>query len=116
MNISKIKFVLNDKNINVSKMCSQIGISEIGYYQSIRQNAMNNRTLEKIANYLGIPTTQLMILLDENEQDTVNDLKMEYKNSSILQKEISIMELEKQLIQDKINLAKRKIAKSVKNG
>ncbi|MBI9052503.1 MAG: helix-turn-helix domain-containing protein [Bacteroidales bacterium] len=54
MNYSKIKLLLSERNIPISEMTGNIGISEQGFHQMVRKRSMKIETLEKISIFLNV--------------------------------------------------------------
>lgn len=74
----KVKILLSEKGSTEQKMCEDIGITNVGYYKMMRNESMNVNTLEKIANYLGIPLWHLLADTKANVSAENEDYKLKY--------------------------------------
>lgn len=50
----KISFIIDTKELNVSKICRDIGMSRTAFYNMLEKNTFKVETLEKIAKILGV--------------------------------------------------------------
>lgn len=74
----KIRTLLAEKASNDSKMCDEIGITREGYSKMFRVESININTLEKIANYLGVPLWHLLADTKANVSGENEDYKLKY--------------------------------------
>ena len=57
MDYSRIKSVLEHKNISIRELCFKIDVTEQGLHQMIRNKSMKIEVLERISNVLELPVT-----------------------------------------------------------
>lgn len=50
----EIKVVLAQRGLKTSDVYKALGIDKVVFYQAIRTSNLNNKTLHKILNYLGL--------------------------------------------------------------
>lgn len=60
----EIKVVLAKRGLKTSDVYKAIGIDKVVFYQAIRTSNLNNKTLHKILDYLGL---EISISLKERE-------------------------------------------------
>lgn len=60
----EIKIVLAKRGLKTSDVYKALGIDKVVFYQAIRTNNLNNKTLKKILDYLGL---EISISLSEKE-------------------------------------------------
>ncbi|MDJ1500509.1 helix-turn-helix transcriptional regulator [Xanthocytophaga agilis] len=54
MNYNKIKDIAAQKNMPISALCKEIGMTESGFYMAVKNKSFKVRTIEDIANILGV--------------------------------------------------------------
>ncbi len=57
MNYGKIKLELTQRGIEIKEFCKDLGISEQGFHQMIRNRSMRVEVLESISRILQLPIT-----------------------------------------------------------
>jgi predicted transcriptional regulator len=60
----EIKVVLAQRELKTSDVYKALGIDKVVFYQAIRTSNLNNKTLKKILDYLGL---EISISLKEKE-------------------------------------------------
>lgn len=64
----EIKVVLAQRGLKTSDVYKALGIDKVVFYQAIRTSNLNNKTLHKILDYLGL---EVSISLSEKENAKV---------------------------------------------
>jgi len=64
----EIKVVLAKRGLKTSDVYKALGIDKVVFYQAIRTSNLNNKTLKKILDYLGL---EISISLGEKEDGKV---------------------------------------------
>ncbi len=71
MNYGKIKLELTQRGIEIKEFCKDLGISEQGFHQMIRNRSMRVEVLESISRILQLPIT---FWFDDNETNVKDSL------------------------------------------
>lgn len=64
----EIKVVLAQRGLKTSDVYKALGIDKVVFYQAIRTSNLNNKTLRKILDYLGL---KISISLSEKEDGNI---------------------------------------------
>ena len=103
MNYSKLRNLLQEKNITIEKLCSDIGITRSGYHMMIKNDTMRINTLEKISKFLDVPVYTFFTDDYKNEtsvsedQQALNELVDQAHQKLMTFKEEQIIELKKEV-------------------
>jgi len=65
--IDKIKKIAESKKISISKLISEIDMTESGFYAMLRNDSMKIKTLQKIADVLGVSVSYFFSELNHAE-------------------------------------------------
>ena len=57
---NKIKLLVEQNKLSVRKLCSDLGISEVGFNKMFKAKSLKVSTLQEIAKYLNVPTYNLL--------------------------------------------------------
>lgn len=112
----RIKELIMQKKLTVVNLCEKVGITEGGFYASIRNNSMKISTLEKIASSLDVELCEIFTpskeYIEQNGGQTVKKIRPE---EEIIQLKEKINTLNEQLLDavfmldgDKMNTFKQK--------
>ncbi len=70
MNYGKIKLELSQRGIEIKEFCKDLGISEQGFHQMIRNRSMKVEVIEEISRILHLPITYWFDEGEINVQDS----------------------------------------------
>jgi len=106
----RIKELIAQKKLTVVNLCDKVGITEGGFYASIRNNSMKISTLEKIASALNVELQEIFTPYGEEfSKDTSKQPKLKPEEENIILKE-KINLLNEQLLDAVFMLEPAKIA------
>jgi transcriptional regulator with XRE-family HTH domain len=99
MDYSRLKKAIKDKRYSIREVSEKIGMSEVGFHQSIKNNTLKIETLEKIANVLEMPISYFFEPKDEEVEDFFKDFNLPTNpDSPVGIMESLIMKLEEYII------------------
>lgn len=123
MNFNKIKFLSDEKNISLKKLCVEIDVTEQGLQKMFANNSMKIETLEKIAKVFDVPVSYFFddkktdciiqtnghkntYKVNSDEISIASDTKETYKDLEIenLKQQIADLKRDKEFLQETIKL------------
>ena len=82
MKYNKLKLAIKEKGYSISKLAQEIGLTEAGFHQAIKNNTLKVRDLENIAILLDLPIASFF---DESNIVLQNgNINLNGKNSGII--------------------------------
>jgi transcriptional regulator with XRE-family HTH domain len=78
-NLSKIRYLMEQKNIKVSDLCGKLNITRQQLYHIIKSNTTSINTLENIAKEFKVPISYFF----DDDTNEVQEPPGEYKNVSV---------------------------------
>ena len=103
--INRLKKLLAERNITNKELCDKIGMTEGGFYQSIKNNSFKVATYELISEVLNVPMTYWFMEENPVAEGFHDDVKFQLQTITYLQEKVvdlnEKIELLKKLLADK---------------